>query len=133
MGEPIKFVASTEALRIPNYHDPADEQKPKRPIIGDNPLNSFENYNAQVKTDLSSWMTFSVETRIERAKIWANQGKTDDKLKIDMDRRCKILNYVIWLESHHPLGNSTVAAIAFKGLFPNHKATPMPKVEEAAP
>ena len=130
MAEPVVYSSSREADRIPGFHDPADETLPKQPIIGDNPLNSFETYHTQVKTDLNNWMTFSQEARERKAKAFQEMTANDERLKLDMDRRCKILNYIIWIESHHPLGSSYVAAIAFKGLFPQHRARPAQEREQ---
>lgn len=112
-GEPIKFV-NNEMVRVPILDDKPEESLPKSPIIGDEPLNSFESYHWTVKTELVGWMTFSEEDRMKKAKHWA--GKKSG----DMDQRAKVLNYIIWFESHHPNGSSNVAALAFRGLFPKH-------------
>ena len=117
--EPIKFVASTESIRIPTPQNVPEETLPKRPIIGDDPLSAFENYHTQIQTDLRGWMTFSVEARIEKAKRFSKLHQSD-ALKMDEDRRVKILNYIIWMESHHPLGKREPAAVAFNGLFPKN-------------
>jgi hypothetical protein len=119
MLEPQKFVASTESLRVNVSDGPNEDTLPVRPIIGDNPLNAFETYHLQVKTDLDKWMTYSAEDRFRRAKVFAAGGQNGTK--VDEDKRAKILNYIIWLESHHVSGDSMVAAIAFNGLFPGHK------------
>lgn len=110
--EPVKFHHS-EMTRVPALDAVPEESLPQKPIIGDEPLNAFETYHWSIKTDLTNWMTFSVDDRMKKAKAYAQKGK-------DADKRAKILNFIIWYESHHPKGNSNVAAIAFRGLFPKH-------------
>ncbi len=116
MQEPVKHIASIESVRIPVLDGQNEDTLPVRPIIGDNPLNAFETYHLQVKTDLDKWMTYSPEDRFVRAKAFAARDG-----KVDEDKRAKILNYIIWLESHHTGRDSNVAAVAFHGLFPEHR------------
>ncbi len=118
MQEPQKFVASMESVRVPSLEGQHEDSLPQKPIIGDNPLNAFEVYHLQVKTDLDKWMTYSPEDRFARVKVFAARGNGE---KVDEDKRAKILNFIIWMESHHPQGDSMVAAIAFNGLFPSHR------------
>lgn len=113
MGEPVKFV-NNAMINVPALDEKPEESLPKTPLIGDEPLNSFETYHWKVKTELTNWMGFSEEDRMKKAKSWAA------KKQGDMDQKAKVLNYVIWFESHHPNGSSNVAAIAFRGLFPRH-------------
>lgn len=92
------------------------------PNIPRDPLTSFENMIYTIRTDLSGWMTFDKKSRLDRTK-WFVDTYTDTSMKMTPDRRHKILNYIIFIESHHPMGDSHVAALAFKGLFPGHQPT----------
>ena len=89
------------------------------PAIPRDPLTSFENFIFTIRTDLSSWMTFDKKGRLDRCK-WFVDTYVDSAQKMTPDRRHKVLCFIIFMESHHPLGDSDVAAVAFKGLFPGH-------------
>ena len=108
-GEPIKFHHDYGSDII---EEKPEAQLPKAPIIGDDPLNSFEKYDWKTNTDLQSWMTYSEETRQKKAKQYANDRR-------NMDRRHKNLCYIVWYESAHKNGSAKVALQAFCGLFPD--------------
>ncbi len=113
--------AIASAVNIPIAKQETGFQRPR--IEGD-PLSYFETYHFQIQTDLKQWMTLSEEDRLKKARDFArsitergDQDKLAVTLRITRDRRVKILNYIIWIESHHPHGNRDVAAVAFNGLF----------------
>jgi hypothetical protein len=114
-GKPIKYVNNYGA----DFQEtPREEQLPKAPIIGDDPLNSFDRYHWKEQTDLGAWMTYAPEVREKKCKGYAAN-------KANMDRRHKNLVYIIFIESAHKGGDSRVAAIAFRALFPEHAKTLM--------
>jgi len=115
MGEPVKVVASMESIRLPNLGNKPEEAWPTQPIISGDPLSAFEHYDWHIKTELSGWMTFSPEDRLKKARVFVNSKK------IDVDKKTKILNFIIWIESHHKLGRREPAAVAFNALFPKEK------------
>ena len=112
MQEPVQHVASRHSVERPVYK-PEEQAQPT--IVAD-PLTSFETYHFQIRTDLRNWMTFGVEDRIRRAKQFSNL-KDDPQLRMTPERRHKLVNYIIWLESTHPRGHRDPAAVAFNGLF----------------
>lgn len=107
--QPFKYVHSYGQ----DIQEKLPEEMPKSPIIGDDPLNSFDRYHWKEQTDLGAWMTYDPETRMRKCRKYAENKK-------DMDRRHKNLVYIIWYESAHKGGDSKVAAIAFRALFPEH-------------
>jgi len=116
MGTPVMYNASLESVKVPDTKAVEARTTPK---IDSDPLMAFENYHFSVKTDLKGWMTFSLDDRIKKAKQYVEcSTKMTETLKIDKARRHKILNYIIWIESHHPNGNRLAAREAFMGLFP---------------
>jgi hypothetical protein len=112
---PAEYVASKVSTELPSEMLKAPE--PPKPKIEGDPLKSFEYYHFQVQSDLRNWMTFAKPDRIEKAKRFSNVAD-EERYRIDPDRRHKILNYIMWLESIHSLGDRDVAAVAFNGLFP---------------
>jgi hypothetical protein len=110
--QPVQHVASRHSVERPTI--PAAAQPP--PQIESDPLTSFEYFHFQVRTDLRLWMTFGLEERIEKAKRFSRMNE-DPAFKVTPERRHKILNYIIWLESTHPAGHRNPAAVAFNGLF----------------
>jgi len=115
MQEPVIHNASQASIALPPQIKAAE--KPKGPTIEGDPLNAFEHFPFQIRTDLSAWMTFSEEERIRKAKAFSNL-KGDELNKMNPDRRAKVLCYIIWLEAHHPNGSRLPSAAAFNGLFP---------------
>ena len=117
MPQPVIYNASKESIRVP---EPEVVQPPHEVVIEGDPMNAFENYHFQVRADLSGWMTRGEEDRITRAKQFSH-CEEDQALKINPARRHKILCYIVWMEAHHKLGSSKVAAVAFHGLFDKKK------------
>lgn len=115
---PTEYTASRVSAEIPS--DLLKPAAPPPPKIEGDPLKSFEYYHYQVQADLRNWITFGKEERIVKAKRFSNV-QNEERYRIDPDRRHKILNYIIWLESIHPQGDREVAAVAFNGLFPKGK------------
>jgi len=73
-------------------------------------------------------MTFSEADRKRRAALFGSNVLSDAKTIMERqqykwtpERRHKVLNYIIWLESIHPKGSREVAALAFNALFPKKK------------
>ncbi len=114
-SEPQSYYASNESIKIP---DPAVlPPEMQEPVFEADPLTSFERLPFQVQTDLRLWMTFIKKDRLKKAAWWA--GPIDDSKRekgIDPRYQQKILLTIISMESTHPRGDYTVAAIAFKGL-----------------
>jgi len=117
MGEPVKVVASMESIRLPETQpEPDPDWKQRRTITG-SPVSVFDQYPWAIRTDMSAWMTFSLEDRIRKAKAYSRS-------KGDPTERCEILLYIIRAESEHPLGQKGPkgpASVAFHGLFPEEK------------
>ncbi len=122
-----KFVVWDEIQKHAAH--PVKPKPNEEPHIARDPLTSFENFIYSLRTDLSGWMTFSKRDRLDRCKWWVDTY-VDTAMKVTPDRRHKALCFIIFMESHHPLGDSQVAAVAFNGLFPGHVGKKAKKQEE---
>ncbi len=109
-GEPIK-IHNTYSSDIPAA---VLEAPPEKLVIDDEPLTAFfVNLPHAVRAELSGWMTFRPEDRQNKVRTWV-------KAKEEKNFRFALLSYIIWYEAFHPSGDSKIAALAFRGLFPKH-------------
>ena len=113
-GEPIKYPHNYGGDLVETK---ADDELPKSTTIFDDPLDSFEKYPWRELTDFHAWMTYSREVREKKVRAMV-KGK-------DTDRRGRNMLFVIFSEwaRRDSGGSSDVAALAFRGLFPNHNAS----------
>jgi len=126
MPEPVTHNASMHSVMVPKTREvPPNEEKVE---IEKDPLVSFEHFHFQIATDLRNWMTFTEDDRMRRTALFGSPVLEDakplwgrDEYKWTPRRRHKVLNYIIWVESIHPLGKRSVAALAFNALFPKEK------------
>lgn len=124
MDSPQTYVASMASVQS----KPVVAPEVKEPRIEGDPLTAFENFHFQVQADLRGFMTHPEEKRVEMVKdLLATSPREEERLKLTPARRHKMLNYIIYIESHHPNGARAVAREAFLGLFPEpaKKAPPV--------
>ena len=82
----------------------------------DTALRSFERAPEGLKTEFSAWMT-----RVEKDRLsYVEDVSKRFPHQVEIQRN---MNYIIWLESVHPEGSKTVAALAFNRLFQNKEAS----------
>lgn len=133
MPEPKSHYASNESVRI--YAHEKKVEPLETPVIEKDPLVAFEHFHGQMQADLRNWVTFEKDDRLRRVALFASPVVADAKAALGRDefkwsprRRHKVLNYIIWIESIHPLGNRDVAAAAFNAIFPK-KTTGLTVIE----
>jgi aromatic ring hydroxylase len=119
--EPVSYSAIEEAERDAAERSAMPRQMApnEKPRIEMDPLTSFEHFHHEMQAILNSWMTLTLDSRTAKAKEFAKgiSSYMRESFRMTRERRHKILNYVIWIESIHPHGDRDVAAIAFNGLF----------------
>jgi len=129
VAEAVKHVVweEMEKAKLKPVRPPSNTE----PAIPHDPLTSFENFVPRLRADLHGWMTFDKKGRMDRCK-WFVNTHYDEINKMTPARRLKTLAFIVYMEASHPLGDSDVAAMAFKGLFPGHtgkKASKEPEKE----
>ncbi len=125
-GKPIKYVHNYGA----DIQEKLPEEMPKRPILGDTPINSFVSFIKnywRAESEFDNWMMLSPEMRLSKTRKYADDKK-------DMNRRHEILNFITYVESAFEGrgGDSKVAAIAFRALFPEHNKGLMDEAANAS-
>ena len=82
----------------------------------DTALRSFERANESLKTEFNAWMSRGEKDRLRFVEDIFQRFSHQVEVQRNM-------NYVIWLESVHPEGSKSVAALAFNRLFQNKEAS----------
>jgi hypothetical protein len=117
--DPEIYDVQREIEKAERERRPIADTGQRRTTPENDPLRSFERERPQKKTDLLLWMTFQKEDRIRKIRFFVKEQM--DGQDPDMNTVYRDLNYIIWMESRHPLGDRDVAAVAFNNLFPQKK------------
>lgn len=106
---PVQYSAAREAA----LDEMTRQSIPVEPVvlsIPDTKLRSFERAPEGLKTEFEQWMTHDVDRRIELVEDIGKRWNHPVELTRNM-------NFVIWLESVHPMGSKLVAGRAFNFMF----------------